>query len=332
MVMATSPVREMPGHGMLDGVVLREPAVLAVSGGGDSMLMASVLAERAPSQLRAIATFDHGTGTRAHESTALVERWAVAHGIPVRVGRAHGLRATEAAWRSARWAFLREVSREFAAPVATAHTEDDQAETVFIRLLRHSGVRGLAGLRAPGPVRRPLLALSRASIRELIATRQVPFVEDPSNRDLRHLRNRVRHELLPAAERVAPGFRTWLLRIGENAAAWRRTVASAVDEHWAPRIAADEQRLTVHRDRRRRPDAAEASLFWPEVAGRIGVTLDRRGTARLASFSTTQASGLWMPLSGGAIVRAARDCWTLERGSGTGAGGAPSDRRAPRHG
>lgn len=327
MLIATSPARER-----LVSVALPRPAVLAVSGGADSMLMASWLVERAPLHVRAIATFDHGTGTSARESAALVERWATERGVPVRVGHATALRATEASWRAARWAFLRASSIEFDAPIATAHTEDDQAETVFMRLLRHSGVRGLAGLHAPGPVIRPLLALSRAEIREQAAHLQVPFADDPSNQMRHHLRNRVRLELLPALEAATPGFRAWLLAIGERAAQWRHDVATAVDDYWAPMVDADETRLTVRRHRSRRPDTDEASLFWPEVAGRIGVTLDRRGTARVASFSTKQASGLQMPLSGGAIVRSRRECWTLERMVSPATADSPSDRRAPRHG
>jgi tRNA(Ile)-lysidine synthase len=307
---------------------LASRAVLAVSGGADSMVMAALLFEHSPCQVAAIATFDHGTGAHAAAAAAAVEAWAVARGVPVRVGRVAGLRRTEAAWRQSRWAFLNRVGAEFDAPVATAHSRDDQAETVFIRLLRGSGVRGLAGLLAPGPVQRPMLAFSRADLRNYATLTGVPFRDDPSNDDVRHLRNRVRLELLPRIEEISPGFRDWLIELGQRAAAWRSQVADAVNQFWAPSVQ-DPNLVTVPRTPTRLPTAEEAALFWPEVAGRIGVTLDRRGTARLASFTTKQSSGLQIPLSGGVVVRSSRRRWALERAGAGDVGSAPPNGGHP---
>jgi len=309
---------------------LSTPVVLAVSGGIDSMVLADALHRREPSMLAAIATFDHGTGPAARAAAALVTDWGAARGITVHAGRAEpALAPTEAAWRRARWAFLTDVGRRCSAPVATAHTADDQVETVFMRLVRGSGVRGLAGLLAPSRIARPLLAHSREEVCELATRHAVPFLEDPSNSDLRHLRNRVRLELLPALERAEPGFRAWLLDLGRRAAEWRRDVADAVDACWQPAVATVAGVVVVPRNRRRLPKLDEAALFWPEVAGRVGVALDRRGTARLASFTTRSVTNQRIPLSGGAVVTSRRDAWRLER---TGAGGAdcgPSERWAP---
>ena len=324
MLMAASSSRER-----VEGVQLTRRAVLAVSGGADSMVMAAHLIETSRHRVAAIATFDHGTGDAAREAASRVDAWATERGVTVRVGIAAGLPRTEAAWRAARWSFLRSVSAEFGAPIATAHTEDDQVETVFIRLLRGSGVRGLAGLLADGPVLRPMLDVPRPAIRAFAAEASVPFAEDPSNGDLRHLRNRVRLELLPAIEARTPGFRAWLLAIGREAACWRRDVAVAVDENWAPIVQSDPARVFVPRDGRRVPSSDEAALFWPEVAGRIGVALDRRGTARLASFTTLQATGKQMPLSGGVRVHSQRAGWTLERAGARAANALPPKRRAP---
>lgn len=294
-------------------VRLEAPAVLAISGGADSMMMADALLTTSPACVRAIATFDHGTGASARAAVDLVAEWAFAHGLPVRIGRATSLAATEATWRAARWKFLHGVASEFGSPVATAHSRDDQAETVFIRLLRGSGVRGLAGLLAPGPVVRPMLQLDRSTIREYVLSQRVPFMDDPSNGDLRFLRNRVRLEILPRLERVSPGFRDWLLDVGRRAAEWRRVVAAAVDRSWAPSVRENDGAVVVPRDAKHLPSVDEAALFWPDVAGRVGVVLDRRGTARLASFTTKSGTGLRMPLSGGVIVSSERSCWTLQR-------------------
>ncbi len=311
------------GHPRERGLVvaLAHPAVLAVSGGADSMALASALYESSPESLVAIATFDHGTGSAARDAVNLVHDWATARGIPVHIGRGEGLPRRESAWRRARWDYLNSVAGACGAPVATAHTEDDQVETVFMRLLRHSGVRGLAGLLAPGPTLRPLLHLGRGAVRAFVEGNAVPFLEDPSNRDLAHLRNRARLELLPALERGTPGFREWLLELGRAAANWRSDVSQATDRFWAPIVQADGS-IVVRRERHRLPSAEEASLFWPEVAGRVGVALDRRGTARVAMFTTKRESGLWMPLSGGAVVSSGRHGWRLEPGA-AGGGAAP---------
>ena len=313
-------------------LALDERVVLAVSGGADSMVMASLLFDTRPELIAAIATVNHGTGPAATDAVDLVSDWAAERRLPLRVGTVRAARASESAWRAARWAFLKTVAAERGARVAVAHTEDDQVETVLMRLLRGTGVRGLAGLRAASPVVRPLLSCSRSDVRAAACEGGIPFLDDPSNRDLRHLRNRVRLELLPLLGREAPGTRAWLLALGEAAAAWRRDVAAAVETHWAPLVQDDQATVFVRRDRARVPTVAEAALFWPEVAGRVGVTLDRRGTERLASFTTKQESGLRMPLSGGATVTATRAGWTLRRADASGeATTVPPDRLAPRN-
>ncbi|MDZ7631088.1 MAG: tRNA lysidine(34) synthetase TilS [Gemmatimonadaceae bacterium] len=309
-------------------MALQRRAVLAVSGGVDSMVMATLLFDTAPHLVAGLATFDHGTGAAAREAVDMVREWGRERQLPVRVGRAEGLPRTESAWRRARWTFLRDAAAAHGVPVATAHTEDDQAETIFMRLLRQSGVRGLAGLLAPGPVLRPMLGTSRRTIRDLAARQCVTFHEDPSNADLRFLRNRVRLELLPRLEHEHPGFRQWLLELGRAAADWRMEVAQAVDRFWAPIVQTDGSTF-VARHRDRLPVESEAALFWPEVAGRVGVALDRRGTARLASFTTKRESGLRMPLSGGIEVLGGREGWTLQRAGARVAGSSPPERPAP---
>ena len=208
---------------------------------------------------------------------------------------------------------LRETSASSTTGCAALDHTSARSSACTVLLTNLTGVRGLAGLLAPGPVLRPLLAFDRVKVREWATSQSVPFVEDPSNASLRHLRNRVRLELLPGLEQESPGFRDWLIGLGERAAAWRAAVAQAVDRDWAPAVDATDGMVRVARDAKRLPSVEEAALFWPDVAGRIGVALDRRGTARLAMFTTKVASGHRMPLSGGAIVRSERLCWTLER-------------------
>ena len=98
--------------------------------------------------------------------------------------------------------------------LATGHSADDQAETVLAHLLRGSGATGLAGI-APNrfPWVRPLLGFSRADLRAVAAELALPFVDDPANTDVRHLRNRIRLELIPNLEsRYNPRLRQALAR------------------------------------------------------------------------------------------------------------------------
>src|SRR5262249_13520651 len=131
----------------------RERVVLAVSGGLDSMALLDATASALGSSRFLVATYDHGTGVAAKAACELVERAAAVRGIECVVGRARvPLRRSEAAWRDARLAFLRDVARAKGATVATAHTVDDQIETVLMRVMRDAGPRGMAGLLAPSGV------------------------------------------------------------------------------------------------------------------------------------------------------------------------------------
>ena len=174
------------------------PVVLAVSGGRDSMVLLDAAARWSRAAIAVVATFDHATGRAATRAAVLVRRRAHALGLHVTSGRARAAGRSEAALRAARWDFLDHVAREYGAQVATAHTRDDQLETVLMRILRGAGARGLAGLCAPSPILRPLLGVSRASVAAYAAERNVDWIEDPSNESPAILRNRIRRDLLPA--------------------------------------------------------------------------------------------------------------------------------------
>jgi tRNA(Ile)-lysidine synthase len=171
-----------------------DPLVAAVSGGADSLALL-VLAAATGRPVEAVHV-DHGLRPDSAADAALVQRVAAAlgaSGTVVHVEVAPGPNL-EARARAARLAAL--------PPGAmTGHTADDQAETIVLNLLRGSGLDGLAGMR-PGPAH-PLLALRRADTVALCAACGLTPVHDPTNDDVRHLRNRIRHELLPALATAA---------------------------------------------------------------------------------------------------------------------------------
>lgn len=152
------------------------------------------------------AHFDHGVRPESAEEAALVVARAREAGVPCRVGRPDGpLERTQAAFRTARYAFLRRVAGEQGADrIATGHQADDQAETVLHRILRGTGLRGLAGIPPRrGRLVRPLLPFWREEILAFLEARGLPYLEDPSNRDPRWTRARIRHEAIPALERAS---------------------------------------------------------------------------------------------------------------------------------
>lgn len=286
-----SAIRELP----------RARYLLAVSGGRDSMVLLDAFT-RFRDDAVAAATFDHGTGPAATKAALLVELEGSRRSIAVVSGRRSSAEAGgESAWRAARWEFLTGWARELSATVVTAHTRDDQLETVVMRALRdprNTSARGLAAMYARSPVVRPLLDVCRSDVAAYADAGEVRYVDDPSNLDRAYLRNRVRLDLLPALERARPGFGDEMIAVSRDAAAWREAVESVVDSlgvRLLPPLVVPSAPLS---------DLAPAALavLWPAIAARAGLALDWRGTERLVAFTTSSRPGAKIPLSGGAEV------------------------------
>ncbi len=224
--------------------------VLAVSGGADSMVLLTVLAHlRETLGLSlAVGTFDHGLRPESADEAALVTRYAATLGLEARTFRWHRDAAPAAdtnlenAARQARYRALLEFRNALGMPwLATAHTASDQAETLLMRLVRGTSLAGAAGVhetRADG-VLRPLLHLTRAEVERYAAEAQVPFVEDPMNREPGFLRVRMRQSVLPALNEAA-GFQVApaLARFAAAAAEDDQALQSTADAAW-PRVYAE---------------------------------------------------------------------------------------------
>lgn len=273
--------------------------MLAVSGGVDSMVLlhAATHAFGAGAGDRVVvASFDHASGGHAARGVDHVKRLAQAWGLPVVVGRAAAPMRGEAAWREARWRFLRDVARAHSARIATAHTRDDHLETIVMRALRGSGARGLSALLAPSDILRPLLDASRADVLAYAEAHGVPWVDDPTNRDRTHLRNRVRLDLLPAMRAESPGFDEAMLRLAGRARALRLDCAELV-RHLLVDVAPG--RVVARGVTDATWTAPARALLWQTLAEAGGIALDWRGTERLARFSCEGRPGTRIPLAGG---------------------------------
>ena len=181
----------------------------AVSGGTDSVALLFglyLLREKLSIDLRAAHFNHHLRGEESDRDEQFVRQFCDRYDIPLTVGGGNivsGKKGLEAAARDARYAFLRTLPGK----IATAHTADDNAETVLMHLVRGTGLKGLGGI-APvnGPFIRPLLTVTRQQVESFVQEYCLSFVEDSSNKSDDFLRNRLRHHVMPLLKAENPKF------------------------------------------------------------------------------------------------------------------------------
>jgi tRNA(Ile)-lysidine synthase len=294
-----------------------DAVVLAVSGGADSMALLHGVAALAPDLALSIhvAHFNHRLRPEAGADAAFVAAACRGFGFPFHTDQGDpgalaardGLSPEDAA-RRLRYAFLLRVAETAgAAALATGHTLDDQAETVLLRLLRGSG---LAGLAAIPPVRReralrivrPLIDTTHEEAVAYLQGAGAHWREDATNRDLHIMRNRVRRVLLPTLEGYNPGVRRTLARtaalLRDDAAAIEALAAAQI----ADAISGESGIVSVSRQR--------FAALLPAVQRRVVREAVRRaaGNSRGLQFVHIAgarelilhgAAGSWVPLPGG---------------------------------
>ena len=237
---------------------------VAVSGGADSVSLLRLMLETRDDVGLVLSVVHLNHLLRGGESDldeAFVCELAETHHLElisrrcdVKQQAAENNMSLEAAARQLRYKFFREIlERNACSKIATAHTLNDQAETVLLKLARGAGTRGIAGIwpkvavshrpsavsqdqqladkRPPttGSIVRPLLSIRRSELREYLAALGQGWREDSSNRDLRHTRNRIRHGILPRFERhVNPSIREALAEVAE--------IARSEEEYWTQEV------------------------------------------------------------------------------------------------
>ncbi len=294
--------------------LLPEPgmALLAVSGGSDSLALLDLLVALAPELdlTLAVAHVDHGIRPGSEAVARAVEDVCRRYEVPFHLARIDlGAGASETQARTARYRELRRLQRETgAAYLVTAHHRDDQVETVLYRVLRGSGVAGLAGIPDRGPLGlvRPLLPFTRGDLHEWLVQRAaeggwvLPIHDDPANRDERHDRVWLRHTLLPLIRSrfgVAVDARVAGVALGarRNRAAWSALLRSLPD--------LDVRRTTHGVEVARLPlaryDNVLSEAILRALGREVGCTVGSRGARRLARFAHSGKSGKTLELGGG---------------------------------
>lgn len=192
-----------------------DTVIAAVSGGADSvaLLFAMYLLKDSLGIALEAAHFNHGLrGEESDRDVEFVRSLCGRYDIPFHLGSGSvraGEKGLEAAARDARYAYFATLSGK----IATAHTADDNAETVLMHLVRGTGLKGLGGI-APvrGNLIRPMLGIQRQEVLEFLEEYHLSFVEDSSNRTDAFLRNRLRHHVMPLLRKENP-------RLAENLSA-----------------------------------------------------------------------------------------------------------------
>ena len=255
---------------------------VAVSGGADSVCLLHVLREVGPRlevTLAGVAHFNHKLrGETSDEDERFVAAMAADLGLAFYRAESQVSAARdnlEQAGRLARRSFFSGLIRSGACDwIALGHTRDDQAETVLFRLLRGSGLDGLAGIYpvTPEAFIRPLIDTTHAEAEEFLRARGIPWREDGTNRESRFARNRIRHDLLPQLARE-----------------WNPQITDAL-VHLAD-LAREEQRWWAGELDRLAPDLLRRAYGGIEMGAAALAALPRAAARRLVRRAILLAKG-----------------------------------------
>ena len=230
-----------------------DTVICAVSGGADSVALLFgfyLLKEKLGIHLEAAHFNHHLRGEESDRDESFVREFCDRYDIPLHVAGGEvkpGKKGLEAAAREARYGFLCSLSGK----IATAHTADDNAETVLLHLIRGTGLKGLGGITpVSGNVIRPMLNITRQNVEEFLEEWCLGHIEDSSNGTDAFLRNRIRHNVMPLLREENP-------RIGENLSAM------------ALRLRKDEEYLSAQADFETLPTVESLKTMHSAVRGRI---------------------------------------------------------------
>ena len=194
--------------------------ILAISGGIDSMVLSDMLLKAKADFVLAHCNF-HLRGEESDGDEQFVRAYAERNGLTLYVkqfdtesyAKASGI-SIEMAARELRYAWFEELRQQLGYDhIAVAHHADDQLETFFINLLRGAGIKGLKGMQmVNGRIIRPLLETSREEIHQYAVENGLTWREDHTNAETLYLRNKIRHELLPAIDNISKEGRSAILK------------------------------------------------------------------------------------------------------------------------
>ena len=292
--------------------------MVALSGGVDSLVLLHLLKENAGKlniKLSA-AHFDHAMRPASADDAEWVAGLCRAWAIPLVHERSRDALYGEAAARHARYEFLVRAAQQYGATrIATAHHADDQVETVLFRILRGTGLRGLAGIPVRrGNIIRPLLRFRKHELEQYAQEHDLSFRLDESNLSEDYMRNRIRRTVLPALSTVQASAPQAILALARHAARAERA--------WRSIIRRELQLVVRLRDAEKTELAREKLLEYdPEIRARVlraelrrfGFTPDRTAVRNMLRFVAGAQSGSRLHLAGGLRLERAFDTLRITR-------------------
>lgn len=270
-----------------------DSVLIAVSGGPDSVALLyflNILKAKYKLTLRA-AHLNHRLNQAAarryqkcvREHAAKLNIPLVESSVSVRSWAKRHKRSLEEAGRMLRYEFLGRTSQKFKfSKIATAHTLDDQAETILMRLIRGSGIKGLSGIPAKraqnkAQVIRPFLDIEKAELLHFLKANRIRFCADPSNKETVFFRNKIRRQLLPQLKTYNPGIKRALAQFAHVSNEQQSFIHKEASRYFEPK--ADE--LSVKRLRQAPP-----ALFAEIILNSI---IRLKGHTRQISFKHLEA-------------------------------------------
>lgn len=284
-----------------DMIAPGDTIVCAVSGGADSVALLFglyLLKEKLQINLSAAHFNHHLRGEESDRDEAFVKDLCDRYNIPLQIGSGEvkpGKKGLEAAARDARYAFLRTIPGK----LATAHTADDNAETVLMHLVRGTGLKGLCGITPVGKnLIRPMLGITRAEVEAFLSEYCLTYITDSSNDTDQFLRNRVRHRVMPLLKEENP-------RLAQHMSAMALSLYG--EEEMLSELA--RQAYTTEVSKLRQMDGAIRSRVVELFLKRSGVKEPERNHIVLAErlvFSENPSARAQFP--GGVTVARCYDC------------------------
>jgi len=331
---------------------------VGLSGGADSVALTRVLASRA-AELGIVlhaAHLHHGLrGAEADQDQRFASDLARSLDIPFHTQQVEtaaeasaGRESIEEAARRLRYAWFRQLmAANQLDAVATAHTLDDQAETVLGKFLRGAWTEGLSGIHPvvdfpEGHILRPMLASTRAQVEAYLASLGQPWREDASNLDPAYTRNRLRHQLLPELEQWNPRIREHLAAMAELARDeetwWQSEIARLAPQllltgrpvRGGGRASSGESAIAIDVTRLATQHAAVQRRLLRHAASKLGVSLSFEATGNLRQLANQGHAGQKLALPGPLTAeRTPRELRLSPQASRTGTGAQPKEVPLP---
>ena len=292
--------------------------LVAVSGGVDSMVLLNLF-HAAADELGITVTaahFDHAMRSASAEDAEWLAGVCEAWSVPLIAARAEGALYGENAARNARYKFLNDAAARIdATRIATAHHADDQIETILFRVMRGTGLRGLAGIPLRrGRIIRPLLRFRKQQIEVFAGDELIPFRTDETNATGAYARNRIRRAVIPALQTVTPTAPEGILALARHAARAERAWGQLMrDVRRSVVIRREADFIELARGILLEYDAEIGARLLRDELRRFGVAPDERATRTMLSFAERGASGGGVALPGQLRFERAYDVLRLTR-------------------